>query len=53
MAGLLGKVASFARSPQGRKLVNKAKHAANDPKNRAKLEDAANKLRGKGDKPPA
>ncbi len=37
MAGLLGKVARFAGSPQGRAAIGKAKTAANDPKNRAKI----------------
>lgn len=52
MAGLFGKVARFASSPQGRKLIDKAKDAAGDPKNRAKVEQVARKLRSKG-KPPA
>ena len=51
MAGLLGKVARFASSPQGRRLMAKAKDAATDPKNRAKVEQAARSLRSKG-KPP-
>ena len=53
MAGLFGKVAKFASSPQGRNLINKAKDAADDPKNRAKIEQAAAKLRRKGGQPPA
>ncbi len=52
MAGLFGKVARFASSPQGRKLMDKAKDAATDPRNRAKVEEAAKRLRSKG-KPPA
>lgn len=52
MAGLFGKVAKLASSPKGRELIGKAKDAANDPKNRAKVEDAAKRLRSKG-KPPA
>ncbi len=38
MAGLMSKVARFARSPQGRKLADRAKQMANDPKNRRKVE---------------
>ena len=53
MAGLFGKVARFASSPQGRKLIDKAKDAAEDPKNRAKVEQAAQRLRRKGGQPPA
>ncbi|MCU1674760.1 MAG: hypothetical protein JWN77_2873 [Frankiales bacterium] len=53
MAGLFGKVAKFASSPQGRRLIEKGKDAANDPKNRAKIEQAASKLRKKGGQPPA
>jgi hypothetical protein len=43
MAGLMSKVARFARSPQGRKLAERAKRASADPKNRRKLEQ----LRGR------
>ncbi len=38
MAGLMSKVARFAASPQGRRMAEKAKRAANDPKNRQKIE---------------
>lgn len=38
MAGMMGKLARFAQSPQGRKLANKAKQAASDPKNKQKIE---------------
>lgn len=43
MAGLMSKVARFARSPQGRKLVERAKRASADPRNREKIEQ----LRGR------
>jgi hypothetical protein len=43
MAGLMSKVARFARSPQGRKLAERAKQASSDPKNRRKIEE----LRGR------
>ena len=52
MAGLFGKVAKFASSPKGRELIDKARDAADDPKNRAKIEQAASKLRKKGGQPP-
>ena len=48
MPGLFGKASKFLSSPQGRKLIDKAKDAAEDPKNRAKIEKAAAKLRKKG-----
>jgi hypothetical protein len=35
---LLSKVASFARSPQGRQLAEKARRASKDPRNRARIE---------------
>ena len=38
MAGLMSKVARFAASPQGRRMADKAKRAASDPKNREKIE---------------
>ena len=43
MAGLMSKVARFARSPQGRKLTDRAKQMAQDPKNRRKIDE----LRGR------
>ena len=48
MAGLFSKVARFASSPQGRAAIEKAKAAANDPKNRAKIDEAVAKVRQKG-----
>ena len=38
MAGLMSKVARFAASPQGRRMADKAKRYASDPKNRQKIE---------------
>jgi hypothetical protein len=52
MPGLFSKATKFLSSPQGRKLIDKAKDAADDPKNRAKIEEAAQKLRRKGGQPP-
>jgi hypothetical protein len=37
---LFSRVSRFARSPQGRQLAEKAKRAAKDPKNRARIEQA-------------
>ena len=48
MAGLFSKVTRFASSPQGRAAIEKVKAAANDPKNRAKIDDAVAKVRQKG-----
>ena len=48
MAGLFSKVARFASSPQGRAAIEKAKAAANDPRNRAKIDEAVAKVRQKG-----
>jgi hypothetical protein len=38
MASMMDRVAKFARSPQGRKVADKAKRFASDPKNRQKIE---------------
>ena len=48
MAGLFGKIAKLASSPQGRAAIEKAKAAANDPKNRAKLDQAIATVKSKG-----
>jgi hypothetical protein len=39
MAGLMSKVARFARSPQGRKMTERAKQIARDPKTRRKIDE--------------
>lgn len=44
MAGLMSKVARFARSPQGRKMADQAKRYASDPKNRQKIEQYRKKF---------
>ncbi len=41
----LGGVVAFARSPQGRQLIQKAKEMASDPANRAKANDLLSKVR--------
>jgi hypothetical protein len=48
MAGLLGKVARFAGFPQGRAAIGKAKTAANDPENRAKIDGLVGKVKDRG-----
>jgi hypothetical protein len=65
MAGIFSKVSAFARSAQGQKLIKQAQQAAQDPKNRAKVQELGNKLKNrattknenqkndKGEKPPA
>jgi len=49
MASLIGKVAAFARSPQGQRVIAqasaKAKELANDPKTRAKIDQGAARVR--------
>lgn len=45
---LFKKVTEFAKSPQGRKYVEKAKTYANDPKNKEKIDQVKNKFLGKG-----
>ena len=44
---LFKKVSEFARSPQGRKVLDQAKKYASDPKNREKKEQVKNKFMGK------
>jgi len=39
MASILQRVAAFAKGPQGRRLAEQAKQAAQDPRNRARLEE--------------
>ncbi len=39
MASILKRLAAFASSPQGRRLAEQAKQAAQDPRNRARLEE--------------
>ena len=47
MAGLMSKVARFAQSPQGRRMADKAKRMASDPKNRQKIETYRRKFANK------
>ncbi len=52
MAGLFSKVAKFASSPQAQRAIDKAKSAASDPKNRAKINDLVAKVQRRGGQPP-
>lgn len=52
MAGLFSKVAKLANSPQGQRAIAKAKDAAGDPKNRAKINQLVSKVQRKGGQPP-
>lgn len=47
-SSLFSKIAKLASSPQGKKAINQAKDFASKPENKAKIEQAAQKLRGKG-----
>ncbi len=44
MAGLMGRLAKFARSPQGRRLAGQATRAARDPKTRRQIEQVRTRL---------
>ncbi|WP_432510357.1 hypothetical protein [Kineococcus sp. SYSU DK001] len=48
MAGLVGKVGAFLKSPQGRQLSQQVQRAAKDPATRKKLTDAVARFRGGG-----
>ena len=52
MPGLFSKVARFASSPQGQRAIAKARQAAGDPKNRAKINGLVSKVQRKGGQPP-
>ncbi|WP_190822492.1 hypothetical protein [Saccharopolyspora pogona] len=47
---LFKKVADFASSPQGRKVIDQAKKYASDPKNKEKIDQVKNKFFGKDGK---
>jgi hypothetical protein len=44
LASLLKKIGDFARSPQGRELIEKGKKASQDPENRRKLQELRERL---------
>ncbi len=54
MASLVGKLARFARSPQGRELTRKAteraKQFAEKPENRKKVEDLRRRVTERGER---
>ncbi|MBW4716550.1 hypothetical protein [Saccharothrix obliqua] len=45
MASLFSRISAFARSPQGRRVTEQLKHAARDPRTKAKIQQALNRLR--------
>ena len=47
MAGMLGKLSQFARSPKGRELTHKAQRVAKDPATRRKIADVRNRFAAK------
>ena len=48
MAGLMGKLAAFARTPQGQQAIRKAQQAASDPRNRTKINQLVAKVQRRG-----
>jgi len=48
MPGLISKMARFASSPQGQRMIAKARQAAADPKNRAKINEMVAKTQRRG-----
>lgn len=44
---LFSKVAKFARTPQGRQMIDQAQRAAKDPENRRKVESVVRQLRNR------
>ena len=44
MPSFMSRIQRFAKSEQGRKLTEDAKNFANDPKTRAKIDEARKKL---------
>ena len=51
MAGLVNRLARFAASPQGQRAIAKARVAAADPKNRAKINELLSKVQRRGGGP--
>jgi hypothetical protein len=47
MASLFSKIATFVRSPQGRRLTEQVKHMAKDPQQRAQAQQVLRRLRKK------
>lgn len=44
MASLMKRLADFAQSQRGRQLTERAKQAAQDPKNRKRIEDLRQRM---------
>ena len=44
MAGLMGRITRFARSPQGRRLAQKAQGYASSPEGKRKIAEARSRL---------
>src|SRR3954452_18539711 len=53
MPSLIGSIARFARSPQGRRLAAQAMRYASDPKTRAKIDAARKRLLERDEPRPA
>ena len=55
-SSMFDKLAQFASSPKGQQMIRevtgKAQQFANDPKNRAKIEDLRRRFTGGGTNPP-
>ena len=57
MAGLLGKITAYARTPAGQRVIRtaaqKAQEMAKDPKTRAKVAELRQRAGRRGQTPPA
>ncbi|GAA1097086.1 hypothetical protein ACFU8R_03215 [Pseudonocardia alni] len=47
MAGIIGRISAFLKSPQGRRYSDQAKRMASDPRNRRRAQDMLRRFRGK------
>jgi hypothetical protein len=47
MAGFFDRIKNFMRSPQGRRMTDKGREMAKDPRNRERVRQAAQRLRRK------
>lgn len=45
MAGIVGRIMRFARTPQGQRAVAQARRAASDPRNQAKIQRLLSRFR--------
>ena len=52
MPGLMSKITRFARSPQGRKLANRAQSYARSPEGKRKIADVRGRMGKRGTKRP-